>query len=235
MPVKRFYKSVTVGENAAQHTVLLDGKQALTPGRNKLAFRSRGLAQRIAAEWAEQGETIAPQAMPLTRLAYAALDSVEQTQDAVRADLVKYAGSDLVCYRAEEPEGLVQKQAEAWDPIVFWAREKLTAPFVTVQGIQFTAQPPQALENVRQRVHQYTTLSLAALHSMTTLMGSSLLALAVADKVLLPLDAWSAAHVDEEWTDSFWGKDAEAEARKQARWVEMNAAADFLFFTLEET
>ncbi len=51
-----------------------------------------------------------PARMPLTRLANAAIDAVADNRDAVIEEVAKYLGSDLVCYRAEAPAGLVERQ-----------------------------------------------------------------------------------------------------------------------------
>ena len=63
---------------------------------------------------------------------------------------------------------------------------------------------------------------------MTTLTGSALLALAHAQGRLTAEQAWTAAHVDEDWQIGTWGEDAEAAARRQRRWSEMQAASRML-------
>ena len=233
---KRFYKAVTVaeaqGERPAAFGVLLDGKPARTPARAILAVPTAALAEAIAAEWKAQHEHIDPAGMPLTRLANSAIDGVQAHQAEVRADIVKYAASDLLCYRASEPELLVRRQAELWDPVLAWGREALGAHFEVAEGIRPVAQTEAAKSAIVGALEGLDTFGLAALHVMTTLMGSALLALAHAKGRLAAEAAWAAAHVDEDWQIGRWGEDAEAGTRRRHRWAEMHAASRLLVLLL---
>ena len=164
--------------------------------------------------------------MPLTRLLNSAIDGVAHTMAETRADILSYAGSDLICYRAEEPDTLVARQAHAFDPVLRWAAESLGARFNVTNGVMHVAQPPEALAAIGAALDAYDDpVALAALSVMTTLTGSALLALAVARGFLSPEAAWQAAHVDEDFQSERWGADAEAVARREARWREFEAAA----------
>ncbi len=240
---RRFYKSVTIeaaapptpdpspqggGETYSAYRVLLDGKAMRTPAKAMFAVPTRALAEAIAAEWEAQREHIDPAVMPLTRLANSGLDGVRGREAAVRDDIVKYAASDLVCYRAPQPEPLVRRQAELWDPILAWSRDALGASFVVADGIMPVAQPKAATAAVERALAGRDAFALTALHVMTTLTGSAMLALAHARGRLSAEEAWAAAHVDEDWQISQWGEDAEAKARRERRWLEMQAASRLL-------
>jgi chaperone required for assembly of F1-ATPase len=216
------------GGEKVGHRLLLDGKPVRTPAKRELRLPTRALAQAIADEWAAQGERIDPASMPLTKLANSSIDGVASRAGEVRAEIVKYAGSDLICYRAEGPRQLMERQAEHWDPVLAWAREAHGAALTTVQGIMPIRQPPAATEAVAKAIASHDPFRLAAIHVMTTLMGSALLALAHAHGRLSAEAAWAAAHVDEDWQISQWGEDAEAKARRDRRWVEMQAASRLL-------
>lgn len=220
---------MATAEREGAHHLLLDGRSARTPGRAPLAFPNGLLAGLVAVEWREQGLIIDPATMPLTRLANTALDGVAPQIEPVRDDIVRYGASDLVCYRADGPDALVQAQAEAWDPILAWAWDSLGARFVLSEGVMFVAQPPAALARVREVVGTETSpFALAALHVMTTLTGSVLLALAHASGRLGIEEAWQAAHVDEAYQESRWGADEEAAVRRAYRRREFEAACRFL-------
>jgi chaperone required for assembly of F1-ATPase len=226
---KRFYREAGVAARDGAFAVLLDGKPVKTPARRTLTLPVRALADAIAAEWTAQGETIDPATMPLTRLANVALDRVAGEAEAVRAEIANYAGTDLVCYRASEPAGLVAAQGAAWDPVLFWARDQLGARFVCGEGVRHVAQRPEALAAVRAEIGRAEApFALAALAAATALTGSVLLALALAHGRLAPDAAWAAAHVDEDWNIARWGEDAEAAARRAARRAEFEAAAKLL-------
>jgi chaperone required for assembly of F1-ATPase len=226
---RRFYEKVAVVARDGLFAITLDGKLARTPRRNPLALPTAAAAEAVAAEWAAQGQTIDPSTMPMTRIVNAALDGVAGALAAVQADVVKYAGTDLLCYRAEAPEALVAAQAAAWDPVLGWARDVLGARFVLTQGVMFVEQPPASIDRVRAAVSAFTDpLALACLHAITTLCGSALLALAVARGDLSAEAAWSAAHVDEDFQAKVWGADRETLDRTARRWRDMAAAAGLL-------
>jgi chaperone required for assembly of F1-ATPase len=223
---KRFYETASVEERDGAFRLLLDGRAARTPARNPLAVPTRALAEALAEEWQRQGAAIDPAAMPLTRIVNSALDGVAREREGVVADMAKYAGSDLVCYRADGPETLVAEQARAWDPILAWAREALGARFVLSQGVMHVAQPEAAVEAVRARLAaEASPFRLAALHVMTTLTGSVLIALAQAAGIVGAAEAFASAHVDERHQERRWGEDEEALARRAARKADFLAAA----------
>jgi chaperone required for assembly of F1-ATPase len=225
---KRFYKNVSVEARDGESAVLLDGRPVRTPKKLLLVVPTRVLADAIAAEWAAQGETIDPATMPLSKLAITARDGVADHKDEVAAEVVKFAGSDLLCYRAEAPEGLVALQAKAWNPVLHWLEHELGARFLLGEGVMPVEQSQAVLDGVARMVAPYDSMTLTALHVMTTLMGSAALALAHAKGRLSADDAWAAAHVDEDWQIAQWGVDVEAAERRAKRWREMQAASRFL-------
>ena len=146
---RRFYRQAQCVEaEDGRFQLRLDGRPARTPAKNPLAVPGRRLAAAIEAEWRRQGERIDPATMPVTRLANSAIDGVAPRMAAVRADLLAYAGSDLLCYRAGEPEGLAARQRERWDPVLAWAERRLGARFVLAEGVMHVAQPPATLDAV---------------------------------------------------------------------------------------
>ncbi|MBX9682748.1 MAG: ATPase [Hyphomicrobium sp.] len=228
---KRFYKAVAVGAAAppdSGYQILLDGRAVKTPAKRPLQVPTLPLAEAIAAEWSAQTDTISPATMPLTRFANTAIDAVADTRDAVAADIAAYAGSDLLCYRAETPAELARLQSERWDPIIAWAHEALKVQFTVVTGVMPVAQPAAALAAFGSALHPHEPFRLTALHVMTTLTGSGLLVLAHARDFLSAHDVWTAAHVDEDYQISLWGCDAQAADRRVGRHAEFMAASTFL-------
>jgi chaperone required for assembly of F1-ATPase len=223
---ERFYRHASVGE-AAPFAVLLDARPVKTPAGGALALPSRPLADAVAAEWERQGEHIDPATMPLTRLANSIIDGVATAPAPVAKEVAKYLGSDLVCYRADTPEGLVRAQVRSWDPILMWARESLGARFVLTEGVVFVAQPEHAIAAARKAIPS-DPWRLGAVNVITTLTGSALIALAVALGRLGVDEAWAAAHVDEDWNMAQWGRDELALERRAVRFAEMQAAATVL-------
>ena len=225
-PLKRFYEHAGVEERDGAFVLVLDGRPARTPARNLIAAPTHALGDALAEEWQAQEAEIDPARMPMTRLVNSAIDAVAPNPAAVADDLVKYARSDLTCYRAGEPDRLVTEQAAAWDPILAFAHETLGARFMLSQGVTFVTQPEAAVAAVRARVEaEGSPFRLAALHVMTTLTGSVLIALAHASGRLGREEAWAAAHVDETFQERVWGEDEEAMQRRAGRRADFEAAA----------
>jgi chaperone required for assembly of F1-ATPase len=224
---RRSYARPSVEKSEGVLRVVLDGRPVKTPARRVLTAPTRALAEALAGEWAAQRDMIDPSKMPLNRLANTIIDGVAQSQSDVAAELREYLASDLVFYRAERPQGLVDRQAAAWDPVLAWAHASLGAHFEPAQGMVHVAQSPQSLRVACAAIPR-DPWRLGALHAMTTLTGSALIALAFADSAMSLAQAWSAAHVDEDWNMELWGRDELALERRAYRFAEMQAAAQVL-------
>lgn len=215
---KRFYETASVAAVDGGYAVQLDGKPVRTPGRALLALPTEAAAQLVADEFAAQVENIDPFTMPVLRLVNTAIDGVATDPQAVLEDILRFSSSDLLCYRADSPEKLVERQSEAWDPVLDWARASLSAHFVLAEGVMHVEQPRAAIAALGVHLSQRAEpMRLAALHLITTLTGSALLALAVETGELDVEAAWAAAHVDEDWQVEHWGQDSEAIARRANR------------------
>jgi chaperone required for assembly of F1-ATPase len=221
---KRFYAEANVLETDGGFAVALDGKPIKTPSGRQVIVPIREIADAVASEWQAQQETIDPLTMPLTRFANSVVQSVVDRAELVADDVAKYLQSDLLFYRAGHPEALVAREAQHWDPVLFWAADVLGAHFILAEGVMHVRQPDAAVQAARG-AFPVDPWSIAALHVVTTLTGSALLALALTHGVLDPEQVWAAAHVDEDWNAEKWGVDAEVAARRAARLVDFEAAA----------
>ena len=214
--MKRFYKNAGVIETPQGFGVTLDGKPVRTPAKRPLAVPTRALAEAIAAEWQAQGDAVDPKRLPLTRLASIALDLVAPRREAVVAEVVKYAGTDLVCYRAEEPAELRARQHAVWQPVIDWAAERFEAPLDVTSGVLPVPQPAATLAAFASAVEAYDTHRLAALHLATAALGSLVLALALIEGRLDAESAFAAAQLDESFQIERWGEDPEQTKRRTA-------------------
>jgi chaperone required for assembly of F1-ATPase len=226
-PIRRFYERASSEEIDGEFRVLLDGRPARTPGRRILAAPSCELADALAREWLAQRDVINPATMPLTRLANTIIDGFARSASQVASEVERYLAFDLVLYRAEGPRGLVERQSAAWDPVLEWAHRTLGARFRPVQGMVHVSQCPQVLRAARAAI-PVEPWRLGALYVMTTLTGSALIALVFAGGAISLDQAWSAAHVDEDWNMQLWGADELALERRAMRFAEMQAAAQVL-------
>lgn len=229
---KRFYTEAGIGAVEGGFTITLDGKPIRTPSKRVVTVPIKALAEAVASEWQVQGETLDPLTMPLTRFANSVVEGVVDRADLVRDDIAKYLQSDLLFYRAGNPDGLVASEAEHWDPVLDWARDSLGAHFILAEGVMHVSQPDAAVAAARAALPDDASpenaWAVAALHVVTTLTGSALLALSLWHGVRDPDQVWAAAHVDEDWNAARWGADAEAVARRAAKQIDFAAAAQIM-------
>lgn len=226
--MKRFYRTVAVGSVADGFTITLDGKPIRTPRKLAFAVSSRALAEAVAREWDEQGETLAPAAMRLGRLANTAIDLVAGQREQVIRQVAAYAETDLLCYRAVEPPELVARQAAIWDPLLDWLAATHGARLVATAGVTPQRQDERALLAVAAAVAAFDSFSLTALHMATAAAGSVVIGLALAAGRLDAASAAEAALIDDVWQIERWGADTEAVRRVEAARADIAAAAAFL-------
>jgi chaperone required for assembly of F1-ATPase len=224
---KRFYAKAGVVETTGGFGVTLDGKPIRTPSGRQVVVPAREIADAIAAEWDAQKELIEPLTMPMTRFANSVVEAVIDQVEAVTEDMAKYFQSDLLFYRAGHPDALVAREAAHWDPVLFWAADTLGAHFILAEGIVHVRQPDAAIAAARAALPT-DPWSISALHVITTLTGSALLALALLHGAVNEDQVWAAAHVDEDWNAEKWGEDEEVAARRATRLVDYRAAANIL-------
>ena len=226
--MKRFWKEASAVPREGGWAVELDGRPLRTPARNELRVGSDALADAIAAEWSGAGDLVDPRAMPLTGLANAALDRVTPDAEAFAAALARYGETDLLCYRAEAPAALAERQAAEWDSLIAWARRRFDVDFSITAGITHVAQPEATVARLGHAVATLDPFRLAALAPLVTIGGSLIAALAVVEAAIGPEEAWQAVSLDERWQLEKWGSDAEAEAALELRRRDFLAAARFV-------
>jgi len=223
--VKRFYKSVSVGDD---HSVQLDGKPIKTPSSVKLVAPTRALAEAIAQEWREQGDSVVPSTMHLTRLANTAIDRAEPLRDDIAGELLRFACSDLLSYRALDPISLRTRQEALWDPVLDWAHQAFCARLKTTHGVLFVEQDEESIAAFERALRELDAWTLTGLQTATSITGSLVLALAIAKGRLSPAEAFALSRIDEAFQAEKWGLDAEAERRARLHAAELEMAGKFI-------
>ena len=221
---RRFYKTVDIAPVETGFAVRLDRATPKTPAKKPLVLPTQAAAELVAAEWDAQIETIDPFAMPITRLVNVALDRAPETRAAMVGEIVKYAATDLVCYRATTPASLVAAQAAAWDPLLAWAETHLGVQLVTTAQALAIDQPEESLARIEAAAHALDDLRLTALAFANGLAGSAIVALALIHRHIDGETAFRAIRVEEDWQAERWGRDPDEEKIASARRVDLIAA-----------
>lgn len=226
--MKRAYREVRVASAGAGWRIILDARELQTPARLPLLLPRQELAAAIAGEWQAQTDKIVPSTMPLMRLAATAVDRVAPERQRTIDEIVGYAETDLVCYRAERPEDLVSRQTAAWQPLVDWAILRFDAPLLVVTGVIPKRQSPAVAAALRAAISEMDEFGLAALHEATTLCGSVVIGLALTERLLDAEAAWRASQLEESYQIEKWGEDAEAARRRADIRRDLEAACRFI-------
>jgi len=225
---KRFWKDVSVRPEASGFGIYLDGKQLKTPLKASMLAPTMAVAEGIAAEWDAVEEKINPLDMHLTRCANATLDNVVISHVAVAEMLAEYGATDLLCYRADGPKELVDRQAEAWDPMLAWMSKKYDVTLIATAGIMHVPQPAEGQTKLRTVVSAFDPWRLTALHDLVTISGSLVLGLAVATKYLSTEAAWPLSRIDEAWQEEQWGVDEAAHKAAEVKLSDFIKAAKLM-------
>jgi chaperone required for assembly of F1-ATPase len=228
MSQKRFYTTVSVIADGPYFQVTLDDRPIKTPGGKAHALPKRALAEAIADEWRAQGDKLDLATMQLTKAVNTVIDRIAPRRAEVIDDVARFAASDLLCYRAETPGSLVARQIASWDPWLAWAQTHAGASFRCSTGITHVEQPPETLDAIRRAMETVDNFALPALHTGVTITGSAVLGLAFALRRIGPDDTLAISHVDEDFQAERWGRDAEAEAVRKNRLVELQQARRLL-------
>lgn len=226
--MKRFYKEVSVAAGINGFAVLLDGKPVKTPGRRALALPTQTLAEAIAVEWQSQGAEINVLTMPLLRLANTVIDGVALNPGGVVAAILRFGENDLLCYRAHQPPDLAARQAQGWDPLLVWVRQRHGAIMRVAEGLGHVDQSPDALGALRQALDEFDPFTLAALHVIASITGSAVLALAVVEGFIPGGHAFQLSRIDETYQAEKWGEDIEAQKRATALAHELDKAVELI-------
>lgn len=226
--MKRFYKSVSIVSDEGGHRVALDGRTLRSPAKASLAFPGAVLAEAVASEWENQAETIDPRSMPLMSIASTAVDRVAPRRPAVVDEVARYAETDLLCYRAEAPQELVEREEQVWQPLLDWLSMRYDARLEVTGGIVPRQQPDHSLRTLRRVVEAFDDYELACLHTATTAGGSLVTALALLEGRLESDQAAEAVQLDERYQAEIWGEDPEAARRWASQAAELAAARRFI-------
>ncbi|MBV8776546.1 MAG: ATPase [Alphaproteobacteria bacterium] len=226
--MRRVYKTVGTREAGAGWGVALDGRPLRTPAKRELTVPSHQLAAAIAGEWDAQDPEIVPATMPLTRLAATAIDRTADRRGEIVADVANYAGTDLLCYRAEQPPALAARQAAVWQPLLDWAAGRYDAGLAVTAGIVPAAQSATSLKAYAAAVAALDDFRLTAVQAATAACGSLVIALALFERQVDAEAAFAASQLDETFQIEAWGEDAEATQRRATLAADIANAARFL-------
>lgn len=233
--MKRFYKTVTTSQNTGLYKILLDGRTVKTPEKQELATKYKGLADSIMKEWAKQEENILPEAMPLTQILTTKIDRVEFQRPEMTERLLKYLDTDLVCYRADHPPEIAERQALHGDPALVWFEKKFGVALKTTITLNALAQPKEAHAKVFDFINTINHDKFTILQLVTSLSGSLILSLMFLEGDLNAVAIFNASHAEESYhaeiyNEEKYGPDPIQGKKDEAVKRDLAAAEEYLSF-----
>lgn len=229
---KRFYKTVAVKETDGNYSVMLDERPIKTPLKQLFAVNNEKMANAIADEWQAQQTHIDHETMIFTKLANTAIDRVSSRRDEIIDEIISYASSDLICYRATDPDELIKQEANHWNPILDWLKSDHDIEMKIATGIIHVEQSSEALAKIKKLYDTYNDFALTAIHNKTSILGSALLPLALLQGKWPLEEIWAAAHIDEDYQIKRWGEDEAAAIRRTHRLNEFKKTYSFYLLTI---
>lgn len=227
---KRFYEDAAAVVVAEGYAIELDGRPVRTPMGKPLVLPVQSLAEAIAQEWRDQGDKIDPHSMPLGGMANTAIDRVGTDRSTIMGNLLHFAETDMLCYRAEQPEDLAWRQSEEWQPLLDWAEENIGAYLRVTTGVLPVDQPDETMQALNEKLFHLGDMELTAVASLAAACGSLILALAVAEERIDDEQAFQLSQLDESYQNERWGLDSEAQARQRRLRQDLASATLFLSF-----
>lgn len=228
--MKKFYETVTVATAQDGYSVMLDDRPIKTPAKASLILPTEALAEAVAAEWRAQGDDVDPSTMPMTRLVNTALDRVAPRMAEVAGELVGFAHTDLLCYRAVDQDALIAAQTETWQPYLDWLKVDMGVELQVTSGIVPLTQSEEAIKTLSDEVASFDSFSLSAFHAFVSGFGSIVLAFALIRGFEDFETCWAASLLDETHQESLWGLDAEVEDKRNRLKLEMTTSLDLWHF-----
>lgn len=227
--MKRFYKVVTIEKKPGGFEIYLDGKPVKTPNKKTLLIPHEKLAQAIMCEWAEQGDDIVPDLMPLTQIMTTCIDRVREHRVEMKKTAMAYLDTDLLCYRAEPPAAVSTAQAEVWDPYLKWFEKEFGVALLVTCDLNALTQPDEARRAASAYVDSLDDVMFTVFQLIVSLSGSLILGLAFVKGHADPEAVFNAAHVEEQYKAAIYDEEkhgaAPQEEQKRAVMLRDLAAA----------
>ena len=223
-----FYKEVNIVQRDGGYAVELDGQLVCTPLGQPQILVSKTLVEALADEWRAQEKIVVPASMPLSGYVNTAIDRVSNNREIILKDVLNFAGTDLLCYRSEEPIDLSTRQNEQWQPLLDWAADTIGAVLKVTVGVLPVKQPAKAIKALANKLQKLDDMELAGIASLTAACGSVILALALAEGRIDARQTFYFSQLEEIYQNERWGADEEAKARQQNLKNDIASAALFL-------
>ncbi|GAA6101054.1 ATP synthase mitochondrial F1 complex assembly factor 2 [Tachysurus ichikawai] len=204
---KKFYQDVRISQGeGGQFEINLDRRKLKTPGGKLFTVPNEALAIAVATEWDVQKDTLKFYTMHLTTLCNTALDNpTQRDKDQMISAVLKFLETDTICYRVDDPPGLVELQKNEWDPVMDWIEKRYNVVIGSSSNIMGPQIPEKTKETFRQHLKSYNLWSLTGLEYVISQLKSLILSFGLIDRHLTVEQAVLLSRLEEEFQIQHWG------------------------------
>uniref|UniRef100_A0A8C1T622 ATP synthase mitochondrial F1 complex assembly factor 2 n=1 Tax=Cyprinus carpio TaxID=7962 RepID=A0A8C1T622_CYPCA len=204
---KKFYENVSIAQGeGGLFEINLDKRKLKTPGGKLFTVPNEALAIAVATEWDAQKDTLKFYTMHLTTLCNTALDNpTQRTKEQMISAALKFLETDTICYRVEEPPGLVELQRNEWDPVMNWIEQRYNVVIGSSSNIMGPQIPEETKETFQQHLNSYNLWSMTGLEYVITQLKSLVLSFGLIDRHLSVEQAVVLSRLEEEYQIQRWG------------------------------
>lgn len=204
---KKFFEDVSISQGeGGLYEINLDRRKLKTPKGKLFTVPNEALAIAVATEWDAQKDTLKFYTMHMTTLCNTALDNpTQRDKDQIITAALKYLETDTICYRVDEPPGLVELQQVEWDPVMDWIEKRYNVVIGSSSSIMGPQIPEETKETFRQHLNSYNFWALTGLEYVITQLKSVILTFGMIDRYLTVEQAVLLSRLEEEYQIQHWG------------------------------
>ena len=227
--MKKFWKIVQVKKKLKNSfEILLDKRILKTPMQKDLIFSNYKIAKETALEWDIDEKEINTENMVFYGLISTAIDKISNDKVSYIENVLGFINTDLICYRADGPNELVDLQNNSWNPIISFIKKYIDVELKFFIGVMPSKQSLDIFNRLKTLINSFSDIEISALHRMTNLTGSIFISICILKGDVLKNEAFELSFLDELYQAKNWGIEEESLDKRDKIAKELNRIISFV-------
>ena len=227
--MKKFWKIVQVKKKLKNSfEILLDKRILKTPMQKDLIFSNYKIAKETALEWDIDEKEINTENMVFYGLISTAIDKISNDKVSYIENVLGFINTDLICYRADGPNELVDLQNSSWNPIISFIKKYIDVELKFFIGVMPSKQSLEIFNRLKTLINSFSDIEISALHRMTNLTGSIFISICILKGDVLKNEAFELSFLDELYQAKNWGIEEESLDKRNKIAKELNRIISFV-------
>jgi chaperone required for assembly of F1-ATPase len=213
--MKKFWKTVEVSElTTDSYQILLDKKILKTPMQNDLTFPNYRISYETSLEWDINSNELDTDKMVFFGIFSTAIDRIVNERVLYINEIMKFVDTDMICYKAEKPNELVELQNKHWNPILLIIKRYIGLEIEFFRGVMPRNQNKQIHNKIKKLINKFSNLELSILYRLTNITGSIFISLCIIKGDIIKKHICQLCFLDELWQAENWGVEEEAAKKR---------------------